>query len=94
MVTVVTQTVGIDRATLRADLRNGQTIAAIATAHGVDPNVVINALVTAATTKLDAAAQAGRITEARAHRIEQRLPARVTKLVNTWLPKRARTSTT
>ena len=89
---VITQTIGIDRTTLRAALASGQTIAQIATAKGVDPQTVIQALVTAATSKLDAAAQAGRITAARATKIEAKLPDLAAKLVNTWHPKRAKTT--
>src|SRR5438105_4632830 len=80
---VVIETIGIDRATLRRELRRGQTIADIATANQVDPQTVVDALVGAVTTKLDAAASAGRITTERAQAIEARLPARFTKLVNT-----------
>ena len=87
---VVLETIGIDRATLRRELRRGQTIADIATAHHVDPQTVVDALVAAATTKLDAAASAGRITADRAHAVEARLPARFTKLVDTWHPRRFR----
>jgi hypothetical protein len=91
-VAVITKTIGIDRATLRQDLLAGQTIAQIATSKSVSPQTVIDALVTAATNKLDALAQAGKITPARATKIEQKLPARVEKLVNTWHPKRAKTT--
>ena len=91
-VAVITKTIGIDRATLRQDLLAGQTIAQIATNKGVSPQTVIDALVTAATNKLNAAAQAGKISQARATKIEQKLPARVDKLVNTWHPKRAETT--
>jgi hypothetical protein len=91
-VAVITKTIGIDRATLRKDLLAGQTIAQIATANSVSPQTVIDALVTAATNKLNAAAQAGKIKPARATKIEQNLPARVEKLVNTWHPKRAKTT--
>ena len=87
---VVIETIGIDRATLRRELRRGQTIAEIATANHVDPKTVVDALVAAATAKLDAAASAGRITTERAQAIEARLPARVTKFVNTWHPRRFR----
>ena len=87
---VVTDTIGIDRATLRAEVRSGKTIAEIATAHNVEPSAVVDALVTAATTKLEAAATAGRITEERAHKIEAKLPARFTKLVNEWHPRKLR----
>jgi hypothetical protein len=87
---VVIETIGIDRATLRRELRRGQTIAAIATANHVAPQAVVDALVTAATEKLDAAASSGRITTERAQAIEARLPARFTKLVNRWHPRRFR----
>src|SRR5207253_10594103 len=87
---VVIETIGIDRATLRSELRRGQTIADIATANQVDPQTVVDALVAAFTTKLDAAASAGRITTERAQAIEGRLPARFTNLVNTWHPRRFR----
>ena len=87
---IISEATGIDRKTLRQDLLAGQTIADIAQAHGVDPKTLEAKLVTAATTKLDAAATAGLITTAGAHRIEQRLTARVTKLVETWHPKKAR----
>jgi hypothetical protein len=87
---VVTDTIGIDRATLRREVRSGKTIAEIATAHNVEPSAVVEALVTAATTKLEAAATAGRITEERAHKIEAKLPDRFTKLVNEWHPRKLR----
>ncbi len=91
-IAIITKTIGIDRKTLRQDLLAGQTIAQIATANNVDPQTVINALVAAATNKLNAAVQAGKIKAARATKIEQNLPVRVAKLVNTWLPKRAKTT--
>jgi hypothetical protein len=87
---VVTETIGIDRETLRNELRSGKTIGEIATAHNVEPSAVIDALVTAATTKLEAAAAAGKITEERAHKIEAKLPARFTKLVTSWHPRTVR----
>ena len=87
---VVTKTIGIDRPTLRQELRSGKTIADIANEHGVDPQTVVDALVTAATNRLDAAVAAGRITSERASKIEPRLPDRITKLVNTWHPKHLR----
>ncbi|MDQ1509113.1 MAG: hypothetical protein QOG50_957 [Actinomycetota bacterium] len=90
---VVLETIGIDRATLRSGLRNGQTIGEIATAHNVQPSAVVDALVTAANSKLDAAVTAGKITAERAHKIEARLPARFTKLVNSWHPRRLRNAT-
>jgi hypothetical protein len=90
---VVTNTIGIDRKTLREGLRSGKTIAQIATDHNVSPQTVIDALVAAADKKIDAAVQAGKLDPGRATRIEQRLPARITKLVNNWHPRRFRTPT-
>jgi hypothetical protein len=90
---VVLETIGIDRPTLRSELRSGKSIGEIATAHNVEPSAVIDALVTGATTKLDAAAGAGKITTERAQKIEARLPARFTKLVNSWHPRRVRNAT-
>jgi hypothetical protein len=84
---VVTKTIGIDRKTLRQGLRSGMTIAEIATAHTVSLQTVIDALVAAADKKLESALTAGKIRAELAARIEQRLPARIAKLVNSWHPK-------
>jgi hypothetical protein len=84
---VVTKTIGIDRPTLRAGLRDGLTIAQIATAHGIAPQTVIDALVAAADKKVETALTAGKISSERAARIEQRLPTRIANLVNNWHPK-------
>ena len=69
-----------------------QAYAQIASAKGVDPQTVVNALVTAATNKLDAAVKAGRIKAARATKIEAKLPSLAAKLVNTWHPKHMKTT--
>jgi hypothetical protein len=42
---VIAEAIGIDAETLREDLAGGATIAEIAEANGVDPQVVIDALV-------------------------------------------------
>ena len=89
---VVTQTIGIDRTTLRAELRSGKTIAEIATEHNVQPQTVIDALVAAANKKIDAAVAAGKLTPERASRLEARLPARITQLVDNWHPRHVKTS--
>jgi hypothetical protein len=91
---VITKTLGIDQATLRSGLAAGQTIGQIATAHGSTPQAVIDALVAATTTKLNAAVTAHEITPERAAKIEAKLPARVARLVNDWHPKRLRNATT
>jgi hypothetical protein len=90
---VVTKTIGIDRPTLRQDLRNGQTIAQVATANNVDPQTVIDALVQAADRRIDTAVANGRLTPERAAKIKDRLPDRITHLVNNWHPRRVRQGT-
>src|SRR5919201_5313300 len=40
-------TIGVTPEDLRGQVRGGKTIAQIATEHGVDPNTVVNAVVTA-----------------------------------------------
>ena len=42
---MIAEAIGIDVETLREELRNGATVAEIAEANGVDPQVVIDALV-------------------------------------------------
>jgi hypothetical protein len=84
---VILRTINIDRKTLRAGLAGGQTIAQIATSHNVDPQTVINALVTAATDKLNAAVQSNKIKAGLAARIEQKLATLAANLVNNWHPK-------
>ena len=79
---VAADTIGISGKDLRADLRGGQSIADVANAKGVDVATVESAIVTDVTAKLDKAVTNGKLTQERATAIEQRLPARVDKLVN------------
>jgi len=67
---------------LLAGLKSGKSIAQIAQANGVEPQTVVTAIVKAADTKIEAAVKAGKITADRAAKIEQRLPALATKVVN------------
>ena len=85
--TIVSTTIGITPAELVKELRAGKTIATIATDHGVQPQVVITALETAATTKIQAALTAGKITSARAAKLQARFDRLIPKLVNDWHPK-------
>jgi uncharacterized protein (DUF433 family) len=79
---VAAQTIGIDKADLVKELRAGKTVAEVATAHNVDPQTVIDALVRAATEKIEAAKTAGKLTAEKAAKLEERLPDAVSKLVN------------
>ena len=70
------QTIGITRPELRQELAAGKTIATIATEHGVQPQAVIDALESAATTKIDAAQAADKITAERGREAEDPPPHR------------------
>src|SRR3954454_21105022 len=64
--TVAATAIGISEADLRTALESGQSLAEVATAHGVDPQKVIDALVADAQTHLAADVASGRITQAEA----------------------------
>jgi uncharacterized protein (DUF433 family) len=89
---LVAQTIGIDRSQLVSELRSGKTIADVARAHNVDPQKVIDALIKAATERINSAEQAGKINAARAKHLEDTLNGRLEKLVNQWHPRRANTA--
>jgi len=72
--------VGVDE--LRADLRNGQSIAQVAQAKGVDPQTVVDALVKAADARIDSLASTGRITAERAAKLKDRVPDVAQRVVN------------
>jgi hypothetical protein len=74
--------IGISRRDLRQELRDGGSIAAVATAHGVELQAVVDALVAAGTQKIDEARAAGRISEERASKLTEALPGRAEQFVN------------
>jgi hypothetical protein len=76
------QTIGITPKALRAELKSGKSIADVATAHSVPPKTVINTLITAGDKRIENLKDSGKISAARAARLEQKLPVAVTKLVN------------
>jgi hypothetical protein len=74
---------------LRTKLEDGTTtIAAVATAHGVEVSTVIDAMVADATTHVDQALKDGKIDAAKATEIKSKLSERITKLVNDGPPAR------
>jgi hypothetical protein len=79
---VAAQAIGIERKALVTALRDGQSLAEVAEANDVEPEVVVDAIVKARNKRIDAALDAGRITEDRAATMRSRAPERVTKLVN------------
>jgi transposase-like protein len=86
------QTIGIDAKALRDELRSGKSIADVATEHGIAPNTVINALVDAATTKINAAKAAGKLTDAQAARLLDHLTERISRFVQHRFAASARAS--
>jgi len=73
--------IGITPQALRSDLKAGNSIAGVASQHGVNPQTVINDLVNAADSQINQAVP-GKLSSTQAQKIEARLPARVTKVVN------------
>jgi hypothetical protein len=78
----------IDVDTLRSDLRDGKTVAEIATEQGVDPQTVIDALVAEVKSHLDLSVQNGRLTQAEADAKLADVTQRITDFVNNGLPQR------
>ena len=73
----------IDKPTLVAKLKQGQTLAQIATAQGKSPQGLIDALVAAAKVKLDARVKAGKLGKAQETKALAKLHVQVVKLVAT-----------
>src|SRR5262249_35839363 len=74
---------------LAEELRAGRSIAEVATAHEKDPQSVVDALVAAATKRINAAKDAGTITDERAQTALDKLPARAARAVNAKAGDRA-----
>jgi hypothetical protein len=79
---VVATAIGISVADLDAALAKGQTVAAIAKAHNVDPQKVIDALVTDGLNELAAEVKASTITQAQADAQKAAVTQRATDQVN------------
>jgi uncharacterized protein (DUF433 family) len=83
---ITAQIIGITPRALVQELRSGKTIAEVATEHGVQPQAVIDALERAATTRIEAAQAAGKITAERAERLKQRVTTVIPRIVERWHP--------
>ena len=81
---------GMTTADLETALGNGQSLAAVAKSRNVDVQKVIDALTRDATSRIDAAVKAGKITQAQADTAKQNLPARITAFVNRTFPAKDR----
>ncbi|MGI8791737.1 MAG: hypothetical protein ACR2H3_00920 [Acidimicrobiales bacterium] len=67
---------------LHTELRAGKTLAAIATEKEVDVNTVIDALVSAAEARIDAAVESGKLDRAKADEVKTNLRDKITTMVN------------
>jgi urease gamma subunit len=85
----VAEAIGVSTDDLRAALRDGQTLAEVAEANGVDPQRVVDVLVDNGTARLEAAVAAGRIDQAAADQRKASLPERAAGLVNGELERDA-----
>ena len=81
------ETLGTDAESLRQALRDGQSIAEIAEANGVDPQTVIDSMVAEATERIDQGVADGRIDTAEADEIKAGLAERITARVNGERPE-------
>ena len=87
------KTIGITPQQLRQEVLGGKTIADVATEHNVQPQTVIDAIVTAANKKIDAAHDAGKLTDEQVTKLKARVAIIVPRLVNDWHPKHAASQT-
>jgi ribosomal protein S20 len=74
--------IGVTPQDLRAALRNGQSIAQFAQSKGVSTDTVVNAIVKAIDSKIDAAVSKGKLTSAQADKLKSRVQTLAEKLVN------------
>jgi hypothetical protein len=81
-VKVAADTLGVSRQDLRTALKGGQTISEYATSQGKDPQAVVDALTSAAKTKLAQLVEAGRFSQDQADSITSKLATRIDTLMN------------
>jgi hypothetical protein len=80
------QAIGIDADALRQALRDGQTLAEVAQANGVEPQAVTDALVSSARTRIADDVAAGRISQEDADRLLADLESHISDVVNGVAP--------
>lgn len=94
VVAISAKTIGISAQDLVSELRSGKSIADVAAEHSVNAQTVSDALLSAATAKVNQAVTNHKLTSARATKIEAALPGYISKLVDhVFGPKAARSST-
>jgi polyhydroxyalkanoate synthesis regulator phasin len=82
VVKLVADTIDIPVEDLVAALKDGQSIAEVAQARGVDPKTVTDAIVDHGTQRIDQAVANGKLDPARAEKLKARLPQLADRIVN------------
>ena len=82
----LTDLLGLDAQELRQQLRDGATLAEIATTQGVEPQAVIDELVAELTERVDNAVEDGRIDQTEADQKLADAEAKITDMVNNGRP--------
>lgn len=72
---------GVNQQDILTQLKAGQSLAEIASAHNVTEQTLIDQLVKDSTRKIDQAVQTGKLTQAKANQMETKLPDQVKKRV-------------
>jgi polyhydroxyalkanoate synthesis regulator phasin len=83
---IAAKAIGISTADLQTALQSGQSMAAVAKAHNVDPQKVIDALVADQKAELAHAVKDGKLTQAQADQMSGDITQRVTDMVNNAPP--------
>jgi transposase-like protein len=79
---LVAGAIGISAGDLQSALQSGQTIAAVAKAHGVDVNRVISAWVASENQEIDQRLSSGQITQSQADQMKSMTQQRITDMVD------------
>ena len=87
---IAAETLGMTPAELRAELREDRTVADVAEEREVPLSDVIDALTAAAAERIDAAVAAGSLSEERAAKLTDALPARLERMLTTPRSERPR----
>ena len=86
MVNVAADTIGVQPSDLANELRNGKSVADVATEHNVDPQTVVQAIVDAGNKKVDEAVSNDKLTSEQGDKIKSHLSDAATKFVNHTRP--------
>jgi hypothetical protein len=81
-VQVTADAIGISTDELKSELKDGKSIAQVATEHNVDPQTVITAIDNDVNSRVDQAVADNKLTQDRADAIKARAPEVITRIVN------------